>query len=293
MTNTPIPPVVQVLIDGHVLHMAAGDLACRWFDRVKGDPRTPGNLRIVGEAGRIANLATRIAERKHPLLQLWLDHGHRPGMREIGLAPVAPASVPASRAKLHAASGLTRGWLRHGNPSGDFRASPRCGARTRSGGCCRQPAMANGCCRMHGGLSTGPRTTEGLRRSRHSRYVHGFRSQPVLDLRRRCVRIARDLTGLTAAARLALRSADSLLRAAGKGQGGGILAGHGVHRPDFESHVGAALRPASAIVPVTRRADLCSSVSIRGSNPEILAGHGVHRPDFPRDRMARRLAAAC
>ena len=33
--------------------------------------------------------------------------------------------------------------------------SPRCGARTRSGSRCRSPAMPNGRCRMHGGMSPG------------------------------------------------------------------------------------------------------------------------------------------
>jgi hypothetical protein len=33
--------------------------------------------------------------------------------------------------------------------------SRRCGARTRSGNQCRSPAMPNGRCRMHGGLSPG------------------------------------------------------------------------------------------------------------------------------------------
>jgi hypothetical protein len=32
---------------------------------------------------------------------------------------------------------------------------PRCGARTRSGLSCRCPAMPNGKCRLHGGLSPG------------------------------------------------------------------------------------------------------------------------------------------
>jgi hypothetical protein len=217
MSSTPIPPIVQALADGHTLYMTAGGLACDWLARVKGNPRMLQNLRILEEANRIANLASRISERKRPLLQFWQDHGHRPGMREVGLVPMAPASAPATVAKLHAAPGLARGQLRHGNPSGDFRAAPRCGARTRSGGCCRQPAMKNGRCRMHGGLSTGPRTPEGLRRSRHCRYIHGFRSQPVLTFRRRCVHVARDLTRLTAACRLALRGTDSLLRAAGEG----------------------------------------------------------------------------
>jgi hypothetical protein len=34
--------------------------------------------------------------------------------------------------------------------------SRRCGARTRSGRRCQSPAMPNGRCRMHGGLSPGP-----------------------------------------------------------------------------------------------------------------------------------------
>ena len=48
---------------------------------------------------------------------------------------------------------------------------PRCGARTRSGGRCMAQGLLNidgqpGRCRMHGGLSTGPRTAAGLERQR-------------------------------------------------------------------------------------------------------------------------------
>jgi hypothetical protein len=32
---------------------------------------------------------------------------------------------------------------------------PRCGAKTRAGGTCLSPAMPNGKCRTHGGLSPG------------------------------------------------------------------------------------------------------------------------------------------
>lgn len=53
---------------------------------------------------------------------------------------------------------------------------PVCGARTRRGFACQQPAMANGRCRLHGGRSTGPRTREGLDRSRFARWRHGRRS---------------------------------------------------------------------------------------------------------------------
>ena len=62
---------------------------------------------------------------------------------------------------------------------------PRCGARTRSrpGGTCRQPAMPNGRCRMHGGCSTGPRTPEGMARLRAARTIHGGRSAEARELR--------------------------------------------------------------------------------------------------------------
>ena len=52
-------------------------------------------------------------------------------------------------------------------------ACARCGARTRAGTPCRSPAMGNRRCRLHGGLSTGPRTPEGLARLARARTVHG------------------------------------------------------------------------------------------------------------------------
>jgi hypothetical protein len=56
-------------------------------------------------------------------------------------------------------------------------AASRCGARRkRDGEPCCQPAMPNGRCRVHGGLSTGPRTPEGLARSRRSNWKHGYYS---------------------------------------------------------------------------------------------------------------------
>lgn len=41
----------------------------------------------------------------------------------------------------------------------------KCGARTRKGTSCLCKALANGRCKFHGGLSTGPRTPEGKKRS--------------------------------------------------------------------------------------------------------------------------------
>jgi hypothetical protein len=55
-----------------------------------------------------------------------------------------------------------RGWLKNGNPSGDFTKAPRCRAKTRRGSECQCPAMINGRWRLHGGLSTGPKTEAGM-----------------------------------------------------------------------------------------------------------------------------------
>ena len=72
----------------------------------------------------------------------------------------------------------------------------RCGARTRAGCPCAGPAMPNGRCRLHGGKSTGPRTPEGLERSRRARLKHGQRSAEVREasrLRGEARRVVRDL----------------------------------------------------------------------------------------------------
>jgi hypothetical protein len=64
-------------------------------------------------------------------------------------------------------------------------AAPRCGARRKSTGTpCRAPAMPNGRCRVHGGPSTGPRTPEGLERSRKAAWKHGRRSAEAVEAAR-------------------------------------------------------------------------------------------------------------
>ena len=126
-------------------------------------------------------------------------HGvHRP---ESDRAGSAARNLPTDR----------RGRLRNGNRAGDFLAAPRCGARTRCGGECRQPAMPNGRCRLHGGLSTGPRPPAGLARSRRVRWKHGARSAQVRILLRE--------------ARLQFRRTRAL-----RSRLAGSSAGHGVHR---------------------------------------------------------------
>ena len=53
----------------------------------------------------------------------------------------------------------------------------RCGAKTRSGGACQNPAIkGRDRCKLHGGLSTGPRTPEGKARAAAAHTKHGRRS---------------------------------------------------------------------------------------------------------------------
>jgi hypothetical protein len=65
-------------------------------------------------------------------------------------------------------------------------AAPRCGARSkRTGKPCRGAAMPNGRCKVHGGKSTGPRTPEGLERSRRANWKHGYFSREAKSERSR------------------------------------------------------------------------------------------------------------
>ena len=85
--------------------------------------------------------------------------------------------------ELHA---TRRGWLRNSSPPGDPSKAPRCGAKTRRGTPCQGPAVRDKRrCRMHGGLSTGPRTPEGLVRSRRANWKHGAYSREAQDARRK------------------------------------------------------------------------------------------------------------
>jgi len=162
-----------------------------------------------------------------------------------------------------------RGRLKNGARPGDFLAAPRCGARTRAGCSCRQPAMANGRCRMHGGLSTGPRTPEGRERCRRARLTHGGYSAHV-----RALRVA------ARAHHRCVRALAALMR--------GRSAGHGVHRSisatsvfgpsglkiNHRGHRGYRVQtnPARAA-----RNHPSSVVSVRSVVNLSSAGHGLHR----------------
>src|SRR6516165_4888399 len=89
-----------------------------------------------------------------------------------------------------------RGRLKNGNPPGDFTKAARCGAKTRRGTPCQCPAMTNGRCRLHGGLSTGPKTAEGIERIRRAVTKHGKYSRQAKTKRaeyRALLRLCREM----------------------------------------------------------------------------------------------------
>jgi hypothetical protein len=114
-------------------------------------------------------------------------------------APPATTAVPDAIVAMpgHAPVQRRDGPLRNGNPRGNPRLAPRCGAKARTTGCaCQAPAMANGRCRSHGGKSTGPRTPEGRASVAAANTTHGNYAQAGLgaELRvhtRHCSVVAR------------------------------------------------------------------------------------------------------
>lgn len=61
-----------------------------------------------------------------------------------------------------------------------------CLAKTRSGKKCQKPPIrGKSRCRLHGGLSTGPRTAEGKARIAAAHYKHGRRSKHYVEMRKK------------------------------------------------------------------------------------------------------------
>lgn len=84
-------------------------------------------------------------------------------------------------------------WLRNGNPPGDPCAAPRCRARTRNATDCLAPAIrGRRRCRLHGGHSTGPLTSQGRERSRQANIKHGYFSAEAKAERQRVRKMIED-----------------------------------------------------------------------------------------------------
>src|SRR5262245_2354616 len=104
-------------------------------------------------AWRLSN--ERIAERRRVLD--WLGQGKEPSAMP-GVDDWPPYHNPdpdieklderLATAPRRATPDPKRGRRKNGHPVGDYMKAPRCGAKTRRNGCCRQPAMSNGRCRL-------------------------------------------------------------------------------------------------------------------------------------------------
>ena len=61
----------------------------------------------------------------------------------------------------------------------------RCAAKTRKGTACQKPTLRGKTrCRLHGGLSTGPKTPEGKARIAAAHWKHGRRSRAFTEARK-------------------------------------------------------------------------------------------------------------
>ena len=81
----------------------------------------------------------------------------------------------------------------------------RCGAKTRAGGACQNPAIKDrNRCALHGGKSTGPRTPEGKARSIAAHTKHGRRSRAHVALVREINAELRRIGGRLPRSRLGL-----------------------------------------------------------------------------------------
>jgi hypothetical protein len=72
----------------------------------------------------------------------------------------------------------------------------RCLAKTRRGTECERAAYKhNGRCRLHGGLSTGARTPEGLQRISEANIKHGRQAKDKLAAQRHAAKVGRRVIG--------------------------------------------------------------------------------------------------
>ncbi len=182
-----------------------------------------------------------------------------------------------------------RGRLNNGNPSGDFLAAPRCGARTRAGGCCRQPAMRNGRCRLHGGISTGPRTAEGRARCARARRTHGGYTREITNLRRAARAHGRRVQALFALIR-ARPAGHGLLPTNSANRRHPAAQGHSVGiAPGAQSRAAASV-PASGPIPTDPARSLAVPAAARlRPEPSISAGHGLLPSFFRLAPLVQRL----
>lgn len=145
---------------------------------------------IQRQLGKMAGLhANSVKRLEHQAVIPGFSHARDRICEALGIEKPAPhrATIdkvgPTEFIRLLAAGVLPMPGHVHQNGS-ESPAEPRqaaraprrqCGARTRVGRPCRAPARDNGRCRMHGGLSTGPKTAEGRERIRQAQLLRWAR----------------------------------------------------------------------------------------------------------------------
>lgn len=110
-------------------------------------------------------------------------------VRQTGAVEAVSSAGPMS-------AGPRLGRLMNGNPPaapfGHGSSARLCGAsRSHGRGTCRAPAMANGRCRCHGGLSTGPTSPEGRARCAAVKTRHGRETRAAREQRRELMKAIR------------------------------------------------------------------------------------------------------
>jgi hypothetical protein len=302
---------------GHSLMMRLTAIADAYVNYVQpAAMRDPYLSRCPQEAVRLAHGAARLMERVRagalalqrlgypgsadPMPPAPQPPRHPPSGPENNPDPSRPrdnpphAPAPMPHPAQPAAALLRRGRLNNGNPVGDFLAAPRCGAATRAGHACAQPAMANGRCRFHGGKSTGPRTADGLPRARNARLVHGFRSGALIKLRSNAAHTARELQRLTDISKQERFTTEGTEITEGtRFQRRQVAAGaNAVPARPLAAPTNSCTEPQSrpagdlrfSVISVPSVVDLTSSsprIIPAGRRPALFpAGHGVHRSDL-------------
>ena len=70
----------------------------------------------------------------------------------------------------------------------------RCGAKTRRGTPCQRPAnKRNGCCRLHGGASSGPQAEQGRAKIAAANTTTGQQTKAMIARRKKDAKIAKGL----------------------------------------------------------------------------------------------------
>jgi hypothetical protein len=156
--------------------------------------------------------------------------------------------------------------------------------------------MRNGRCRLHGGLSTGPRTALGREKSRLSQWKHGLRGRDFAVMRREGMRIRRNLRALNAAmrARIAANEGRPLPRGYVRWVEG--LSDTGRARPDGDVVVMCLAPLAEALAAAARQAALPAegagvSRPVRNGPVDMGSGARIQDPPPPCLATAPRAAA--